>query len=65
MSKFEMEPLPPEKEFKVLSIKHRLNELSRQELEEFLTEALSLLTTMAHQVTQMRDYIWEIEGKTQ
>jgi len=63
MSNFEMDPLPIEKEFKVLSIRRRLHELSREELEEFLTESLRLLTVMSHQMSQMRDYIYEIEGK--
>ena len=58
-----MDPLPIEKEFKVLSIRRRLHELSREELEEFLTESLRLLTVMSHQMSQMRDYIYEIEGK--
>jgi hypothetical protein len=60
--KFELEPLPLETEFKVLSIRRRLNELSREELEEFLTEALSLLTRLAHQTTQLRDYIIRDQG---
>ena len=64
MSNFEMDPLPPEKEFRVLSIRRRLHELSREELEEFLTESLRLLTVMSHQIQQMRDYIFEVEGKT-
>lgn len=57
--KFELEPLPLETEFKVLSVRRRLHELSREELEEFLTEALTIMTKLAHQVTQMRDYIEE------
>lgn len=61
--KFQMTPLPIEKEFRVLSIRRRLNELSREELEEFLTESLSILTRLAHQVTQLRDYVEELEGK--
>lgn len=61
---FRLTPLPIEKEFRVLSIRRRLNELEREELEEFLTEALSILTKLAHQVTQLRDYIEELEGKT-
>jgi hypothetical protein len=60
--KFELEPLPLETEFKVLSIRRRLSELSREELEEFLTEALSLLTRLAHQTTQLRDYIIRDQG---
>ena len=59
--KFEVTPLPIETEFRVLSIRRRLSQLSREELEEFLTEALSTMTKLAHQVTQMRDYIQELE----
>jgi hypothetical protein len=61
---FRLTPLPIEKEFRVLSIRRRLSELSREELEEFLTEALSTMTKLAHQVTQLRDYILDLEGKT-
>jgi hypothetical protein len=63
--KFELDPLPLEKEFRCLSIKRRLSELSREELEEFLSEALGLLTKMTHQMIQLRDYIEEIEGKSE
>jgi hypothetical protein len=61
--KFQITPLPIEKEFRVLSIRRRLKELEREELEEFLTEALSIMTKLAHQVTQLRDYVEELEGK--
>jgi hypothetical protein len=61
--KFQMSPFPIEKEFRVLSIRRRLHELSREELEEFLTEALSIMTKLAHQVTQLRDHVEELEGK--
>jgi hypothetical protein len=60
----EITPFPVEKEFRVLSIRHRLHELSREELEEFLTEALSITARLAHQVTQLRDYIEGLGGKT-
>lgn len=60
---FRLTPLPVEKEFRVLSIRRRLHELEREELEEFLTEALSIMTKLAHQVTQLRDYVEELEGK--
>ncbi len=60
--KFELDPLPLEKEFRTLSIKRRLSELSREELEEFLSESLALLTKLTH---QLRDYIEEIEGKSE
>lgn len=60
---FRLTPLPIEKEFRVLSIRRRLSELSREELEEFLTEALATMTKLAHQLTQLRDYVIELEGK--
>jgi len=60
---FRLTPLPMEKEFRVLSIRRRLHELEREELEEFLTEALSIMTKLAHQVTQLRDYVEDLEGK--
>jgi hypothetical protein len=59
---FRIEPLPLESEFRVLSVRRRLSELSREELEEFLSEALSLMTKLAHQVKQMHDYITEKDG---
>jgi methyl-accepting chemotaxis protein len=33
-------------------------------LEEFLAEALDTMSRLAHQVTQLRDHIEELEGKT-
>ena len=63
--KFHLTPLPIETEFRVLSIRRRLKELSREDLEEFLTEALSTMTKLAHQVTQLRDYVEELEGKSE
>jgi hypothetical protein len=63
--KFQMSPFPIEKEFRVLSIKRRLSELSREEIEEFLTEALSIMTKLAHQVTELRDYVHKLEGKSE
>lgn len=63
---FQMDPFPIEKEFKVLSVKRRLKELSREELEEFLSESLLLLSKMAYQMTQLRDFVLEeTEGKTE
>lgn len=64
--RFELTPLPLETEFKVLSVRRRLKHLSRDELEEFLTESLALLTKLTHQVTQLRDHVMETEeGKIQ
>jgi hypothetical protein len=62
---FHLTPLPIEKEFRVLSIRRRLHELSREELEEFLTEALAIMTKLAHQVTELRDYVEKVEGKNE
>jgi len=61
---FRMNPFPIEKEFRVLAVRERLHELTREELEEFLTEALSIMTKLAHQVTELRSYVDKIEGKT-
>jgi len=61
--KFEITPLPIETEFRILSIRNRLPDLSREELEEFLTEALATMAKLAHQVTQLRDYVRDLEGK--
>jgi len=63
-SKFSLDSFPIEKEFRVLSVKRRLNELSREELEVFLTESLVIMTKLAHLVEQMRDHIQHLEGKT-
>jgi hypothetical protein len=62
--KFNLEPLPVEKEFRVQSVRQRLHQLSREELEQFLVEALSTMTQLAHQVSQLRDYVKKVEGKT-
>jgi len=62
---FQISPFPIEKEFRVLSVRERLHELTREELEEFLTEALSTMTKLAHQVTELRDYVNKLEGKTE
>lgn len=64
-NKFQMSPLPIEKEFRVLSVRRRLKELTREELEEFLTEALIITTKLAHHVTELRDYVEYIEGKSE
>lgn len=63
--KFELTPFPVEKEFRIIRVKQKLAELSRKELEEFLAEALDTMSRLAHQVTQLRDYIEELEGKTE
>ena len=55
-----IDPLPLEKEFSVLSIKRRLSSLSREELEEFLSEALFLMSKLTHQTQQLKDFIDEL-----
>jgi hypothetical protein len=61
-----IKPLPLESEFRAQSVRRRLKELSRQELEEFLADAILLLSKLTHQTTQMRDFLEErgveIEG---
>jgi hypothetical protein len=59
-----MNPFPIEKEFRVLAVRERLHELTREDLEEFLTEALFTMTKLAHQVTELRDYVEKLKGKT-
>ena len=63
--KLEVSPFPMEKEFRIIRVKQKFNELTREELEEFLAEALDTMSRLAHQVTQLRDYIEELEGKTE
>ena len=58
-NEFQLKPLPLESEFRVLSVKRKLNELSREELEEFLSESLVLMAKLAHQLRQLRDFTIE------
>jgi hypothetical protein len=61
----EIKPLPLESEFRILSIRRRLPELSRKELEEFLSEVLVVMTKLTHQLTQVREFIDEVKGKNE
>jgi hypothetical protein len=61
---FDLSPLPLEAEFKISSIKHRLYQLSREEIEILLIECLSTMTKLAHQTKQLKDYIQSDKGKT-
>ena len=61
---FELDPLPLESEFKVQSVRARLYHLTREELETFLAESLGILVKLADQTKQMKQYIDELEGKT-
>ena len=63
--KFNVTPLPMEKEFRIIKVKRNLKELTRGELEEFLGEALDTMSRLAHQTIQLRNYIEELEGKTE
>jgi hypothetical protein len=62
--KFELKPLPIESEFRLLSIKQRITDLSRKDLEEFLIESLTLTMKLADQVRQFHSYVERVEGKT-
>jgi hypothetical protein len=64
MGKFELDPLPLEKEFKVQSVRARLYHLSREELEAFLAESLGIIVKLADQTKQMKEYIENLEGKS-
>jgi hypothetical protein len=63
--KFELKPLPIESEFRLLSIKQRISDLTREDLEEFLVESLTITMRLADQVRQFHAYITETEGKTE
>lgn len=63
--KFKLEPLSLESEFKVQSVRHRLHELSRKDLENFLAEALDLLVNLAHQTRQLKEHVEILEGKSE
>ena len=62
--KFELKPLPIESEFRLLSIKQRIADLTREDMEEFLMESLTLTTRLADQVRQFHAYVDRMEGKT-
>ena len=62
--KFELKPLPIESEFRLLSIKQRIADLTREDMEEFLIESLTLTMKLSDQVRQFNAYIERIEGKT-
>jgi len=62
--KFKLKPLPIESEFRILSIKQRISDLTREDLEEFLVESLTITMRLADQVRQFHAYIEKIEGKT-
>ena len=61
---FEIPPLPIETEFKISSVKHRLHQLSREELEVLMVECLTTMTKLAHQTKVLKNHILNKEGKT-
>ena len=63
-NKFELKPLPIESEFRLLSIKQRIADLTREDLEEFLIESLNITMRLADQVRQFHAYVEQMEGKT-
>ena len=62
-SGFQIDPFPLEKEFRLRALRPKIKELNKEELEEFLIEALSTMSKLAHQVTQLRDHVQKLEGK--
>jgi hypothetical protein len=62
-SDFRIDPFPLEKEFRLQTLKPKLKELNREELEDFLIESLGIMTKLAHQVSQMSNHIQVLEGK--
>lgn len=63
--KFEITPFPVEKEFQIASVRHRISDVSREDLEVFLVEALDTMARLAHQVRQLSDYVGRLGGKTE
>jgi hypothetical protein len=59
---FEVSPLPPETEFRVHSVKQRLYQLTREELEDFLIQSLTLMTKLTHQTRQMKKQLERRNG---
>jgi len=59
---FEVNPLPPEAEFRVHSVKQRLYQLTREELEDFLIQSLTLMTKLTHQTRQMKEQLERRNG---
>lgn len=60
---FEISPLPLEKEFQVEYLKQNLHMLSREQLEDLLSQSLSIITRLTHQTKQMMALIEEAQGK--
>ena len=63
--KFKLNPLPIESEFRLLSIKQRIANLTREDMEEFLMESLTITMRLADQVRQFHAYVERVEGKTE
>ncbi len=62
-SEFSIRPLSLETEFRLKSVCTRLHELTKEELLEFLEEALPTMVKLAHQVKQLKERLQELEGK--
>ena len=63
--KFKLNPLPIESEFRLLSIKQRIANLTREDMAEFLMESLTITMRLADQVRQFHAYVERVEGKTE
>lgn len=55
--------VPLEKELLVYQIRDKIHLLTREELETYLVECASLLTTLSIQTHSLLAYIEELEGK--
>jgi hypothetical protein len=62
---FEISPLPLEKEFQVEYLKQNLHILTREQLEDLLSQCLSVITRLTHQTKQLMALIEEAQGKSE
>jgi len=58
-----IDPLPPEKEFRIVRMQKSLSELSRKDLEESLSEAIDKLTRLTHQTKQLLKVIEHLQDE--
>lgn len=56
-----LEPLPVEKELRLTLLKRNLPQLSRTELEEYLSETVDKLTRMTHQTKQLLQIVHDLQ----
>ena len=56
-----LQPQPLEQELRVEHLKRHLNLLSREDLEDYTAQLMTLTSKLTHQARQMSIYIAEIE----